>query len=80
MKKQKTRYFVFAQRKVISEFPEENVIYPKEFIGETFAVSEKQAVNNVRHRTMGDYMSSQYLPIEESCHYSVWLKWSAEEK
>ena len=29
------------------------------FIGETFAVSEKQAINNVRHNYRGDF-ESQY--------------------
>lgn len=29
------------------------------YVGETFAVSEKQAINNVRHRARGDF-ESQY--------------------
>lgn len=33
------------------------------FIGETFAVSEKQAINNVRHNRFGDF---------ESQHDSTW--------
>lgn len=35
------------------------VYYGTQIMGETFAVSSKQAVNNVRHNTMGE-TTSQY--------------------
>lgn len=47
------------------------------FEGKTFAVSEKQAINNVRHRKYGDYGSSQYKPIATSGHWENGLEWSA---
>lgn len=48
-----------------------------ENIGETWAVSEKQAVNNVRHRTMGDRYASQYLPTVECGHYIAGYQYMA---
>lgn len=78
MCKLKKEYKVYAQRIVEFEPPEENVIYPEVFIGTTFAVSESQAINNVRHRMLGDYGTSQYKPVDVGCHYTVWIDWRAE--
>ena len=40
------------------------------YMGETWAVSEKQAINNVRHNTRGDFESQ----------YSYSVSWEAELK
>ena len=45
------------------------------FAGETWAVSEKQAINNVRHRLYGDI--SQYLPHYDNGYYVEQLEWKA---
>jgi hypothetical protein len=46
------------------------VYYNSDLVGETRAISEKQAINNVRHTFLGD-TTSQYVDI---------LAWSAKEK
>lgn len=76
MKKPKRKYKVFYQRRMDSELPENCTIHDKVFAGETFAVSEAQAINNVRHRVIGDI--SQYLPLVSDGRYELFYDWSAE--
>ena len=45
-------------------------------MGETWAVSEAQAINNVRYRTAGN--TSQYLPYITSGHWEKGIEWEAE--
>ena len=45
-------------------------------MGETWAVSEAQAINNVRYRTVGS--TSQYLPYITSGHWEKRIEWEAE--
>jgi hypothetical protein len=45
------------------------VFYAGQLVGETFALSVRQAINNVRHNLMGE-TTSQYVDPE---------KWSATE-
>lgn len=70
MKQIKLKYKVYRQRWSMSDDEDESTYSADgwEDIGTTYAVSEKQAVNNVRHRTLGDYYSSQYLPTQEYGH------------
>ena len=71
---EKKKYKVYARRVVEIE-GEEPVEYEWLFVGDTFAVSEAKAINNVRFRCS---MPSQYKPIQTSCHYDVWVEWKAE--
>lgn len=71
---QKKKYKVFARRIVEIE-GEDPVTWPWEFVGNTYAVSEAKAINNVRFR---NEMPSQYKPIETSGHYDVFVEWKAE--
>ena len=70
MKQLKKKFRVYRKRWSMGndEDPETYAEDSWEDIGTTYAVSEKQAVNNVRHRTMGDRYSSQYLPTMEIGH------------
>lgn len=70
MKKQKMKFRVFRKHWSMTddECPDTLSEGKWENIGETWAVSEKQAVNNVRHRTLGDRYASQYLPTMECGH------------
>ena len=73
----RTRWRVYFRRSVICEDPEENVEWPWAIAGETIAVSEAKAINNVRFRVAGK--TSQYKPLETSGHYDVFIEWKAEE-
>lgn len=44
---------------------------------ETYAVSEKQAINNIKFRFGGKY--SQYKPISTSGHYEDWIVYKIKE-
>lgn len=68
------QYLVSVRRWINTE---ENT-YQDEWIpiGTTRAVSEKQAINNVRYRAMGT--ESQYLPTYISGHMESGLEWKAE--
>ena len=50
------------------------------FAGETWAVSEKQAINNIRHRVFGDYNSSQYKYDYVCGDGAMWKEWKAVKK
>ena len=80
MKKQKIPYEVYIRRRIEAEDQENNVLHAWEYAGSTAAVSEKQAINNVRHNRFGDYGTSQYLPVSTSGHYEVWIDWKAIPK
>lgn len=70
-------FTVFASRQVIdSEDPENSVIHPYTFMGTTIAVSEEQAINNVRHNCFGETVS-QYEPIEVENYYTTFIDWKA---
>ena len=71
---QKKKYKVYARRIVEIE-GEDPVTHPWVFAGNTYAVSEAKAINNVRFR---NEMPSQHMPIETSGHYDVWVEWKAE--
>lgn len=61
--KNKTRYSVYAKTIV---FQGDNNIHTSmdwHLVGTTYAVSEKQAINNVRHRCFGDSYSSQHKAV-----------------
>ena len=71
----KKRWRVLARRVVnIEDAP--SVSYEWIPIGETVAVSESKAINNVRYRTG---QSSQHLPIHTGGHYETWIEWAAVE-
>lgn len=73
----KRRFRVFRRYYLVTEDIENNITDEWVFVGETWAASEKQAINNVRHRTMGDV--SQYLPVAVSGHRENGYDWKAEE-
>lgn len=77
MARLKTRYRVSRRYYLVADDEENNITDEWVFVGETFAVSEAQAINNVRHRTMGD--ASQYLPVATSGHWENGYDWKAEE-
>ena len=79
MKKPKLKFIVYSQYYMETEFPDEDFTDDWKFEGETWAVSEKQAINNVRHRKYGDYGTSQYKPATTSCHWENGLKWKATQ-
>lgn len=73
----KSKYSVYIQYYLEAEEEENNILGKWEFIGDTYAVSEKQAINNVRHREFGDYGTSQYLPTTVSGHWENGFNWKA---
>ena len=75
MMAEKTRFDVFC-REVIAEPGEEMQIGPWEFIGSTWAVSEKRAVNNVKFRIRGSG-KSQFFALP--CDSAVYEQWKAEK-
>jgi hypothetical protein len=76
MAKQKQRYNVYYRLRTYNEITNEEFISDFAFAGETWAVSERQAINNFRHREYGDF--SQHLPIYTSGHYDAAYEWKAE--
>lgn len=70
---------VYSQYYLLADEPEDSFEDDWVFEGETFAVSEAQAINNVRHRNYGDYGASQYKPVCRSGHWENGLRWKAEE-
>lgn len=78
MKQKKHKFNVFSQHYVEHENPECSYRGKWNMVGETWAVSEKQAINNVRHRKRGDYYSSQYKPRYVSGHWEEGEHWKAE--
>lgn len=61
MAKPKRKYLVYSQFYCLTDLGEYGAS-PWTLEGTTWAVSEKQAINNIRHRNYGDYYSSQYKP------------------
>lgn len=78
MKQPKHKFNVFSQHYVEHEDPEYSHKGDWKKVGETWAVSEKQAINNVRHRKRGDYYSSQYKPNYVSGRWAEGEYWKAE--
>lgn len=79
MAKQKVHFIVYSRYYFKTEFPEDSFNLRWEKEGDTWAVSEKQAINNVRHRNYGDYGSSQYKSIGYSSSWENGLEWKAEQ-
>lgn len=77
MKKQKRHYAVYTQYSMDADEPEDEFEDEWRFAGDTYAVSEAQAINNVRHRTFGDHSFS--LPLAVGGKWATWLDWKAEE-
>ena len=73
--RQKERFSVYARYYLDAEEPENCIRGEWSFMGTTYAVSEKQAVNNVRHRTVG--CRSQYVPVAVSGHWENGFEWKA---
>ena len=78
MAKPKIKFMVFTKYYFNCEEPEDCYEGEWRFEGETWAVSEAQAINNVRHRKYGDYGTSQYKPTATSGHWENGLEWKAE--
>lgn len=80
MKQPKKKYQVYSSYSFMSEFYED--CHQDEWIheGETWAVSAKQAINNVRHRNYGD-KHSQYGAWDVGTYgdYATALTWIAIE-
>lgn len=75
MTRVKRNFKVYARRVVTCE-DADTVIYPWVELGETKAVSEEKAINNVRFKRYGNV--SQHLPVSTSGHYELWMDWKAE--
>ena len=75
--KSKRKYIVYATCHIDTDEPEKKVVHERVAVGETIAISEAQAINNVRYRVMGNV--SQYLAIETSGHWDSYIEWEAEE-
>ena len=68
MSKPKLPYQVYTSYCFVNgDYPEDSHQDEWRHEGETWAVSEKQAINNVRHRNYGDNYSQ----------YGAWLDWIA---
>lgn len=80
MKKEKVRYRVYRQYFLEAEEIENSFEGEYKYVGSTSAVSEAQAINNVRHRLMGDYGTSQYKPLATSGHWENGYNWKAERE
>lgn len=81
MKKPKKKYQVYTSYYFINgDYPWESHQDKWSYEGETWAVSEKQAINNIRHRVYGDN-HSQYKPWDIGTYgdYSTSLDWMAVE-
>ena len=74
--KVKDKYSVYYRLCVYAEDPENTIVHPWTFGGDTYAVSEAKAINNVRFRIIGE--ASQYLPIATSGHFDTFMEWKAE--
>lgn len=74
MRKPKDHYSVFFKYFMITEDIEDSFEDEWQFAGDTWAVSEAQAINNVRYR-MGH--PSQYKPLAVSGHWDTWMDWKA---
>jgi len=70
-------YRVYARTRLDAEEPERGFKSDWVFVGETTAVSEAKAINNVRYNALG--CVSQYLPIEASAHWEKWIDWKTEK-
>lgn len=68
------RYKVYSKEYFLSEDHKRSDEW--KYIGETTAVSEKQAINNIRYRIYGNI--SQYKPIAVSSNWQNGLIWKAE--
>ena len=73
--KEKRHFDVYARKAMDADEEENCFVTDWELVGSTDAVSEKQAINNVRYRTIGNH--SQYMPVVLECHYAEWLEWKA---
>lgn len=62
MKKTKQKYEVYIQFYCESEDGHAGRVEPWKLGGETWAVSSKQAINNIRNRLFGNNYASQYKP------------------
>lgn len=71
----KSLYFVYRRYYMICDDYENDIQDRWELIGKTRAKSEAQAVNNVRHNTIGDV--SQYKPIATCGHWENGYEWKA---
>jgi len=74
--KERKRWKVYRRYFLEAEDPEDGIVTEWEFVSTTTAVSEAQAVNNVRFKTVGNW--SQYAPIYVSGHWANGFEWKAE--
>ena len=75
MKKQKIKYRVYCNYCMTAEEQEDCFEEGWQLAGETYAVSEAKAINNVRYNMIG--CISQYKPLANSAHWETWYKWKA---
>lgn len=75
MKRKKVNYRVYRKYYLNAENIEDSFEGDWEFAGSTYAVSKKQAINNVRNRTMGNI--SQYKPVAVGGHWENGYYWRA---
>lgn len=71
----KQKWAVYSRGYLLTEDAEDNVEHDWTLQGETWAVSEEKAINNVRYRKG---YSSQYMPVAVGGHWSRFVQWRAE--
>lgn len=70
------KYAVFYRFRIESESVEDDVIHNWEYIAETIADSEEQAINTVRYYYFGKVR--QYYPVDVSEKYESYFDWKVE--
>lgn len=78
MKKKRMLYQVYRKYYLDAEDIENSFEEDWKFAGSTYAVSEKQAINNVRNRIMGNI--SQYKPVAFGGKWENGYYWKAVSK
>lgn len=76
MAKEKRHYAVYFRELFYDEITNQETKLQWRLAGNTYAVSEAQAINNVRHRCFGNI--SQYKPVSEYGSSMIELEWKAE--
>ena len=75
MYKARIKYSVYRRYTQVTEDPERDFTGKWEHIGDTLAVSEKQAINNCRYRTIGNV--SQYKALANGGHWESYYEYRA---
>ena len=72
------KYRVYLKQYFYDKVVEKNTGESTKFLGETYAVSEAQAINNVRYRVYGESNPEGDREIDYACG-GIWTEFKAEE-